>query len=91
MYIIFIITRVQENLVKKYQLIAKFFNEIDPKKSTYEFNSVGRISFKIWKKYTGRWDRLLESKKKEFKNMQVWWDMQEKLDPELEKYKSMDD
>ncbi|CDW80565.1 UNKNOWN [Stylonychia lemnae] len=80
-----------ENLAKKYQLVIKFYGEIDPNNSTYEFNSVGRISFKLWKKFSGRWDRLLNSKKKEFKNMQTWWDMQDQLDPELNKHKSMDD
>ncbi len=71
----------------KYELILDLFGEIDANKSSYEFNSVGRLSINLQKQTNpSRWKKLVSDQSPKFNNMHIWWDVHEKYEKELVKF-----
>ena len=72
----------------KYELNLPLDMAIDPedtKESFVENESVGRLYVSLKKhKENWKWERLVPAEASKPRNMQVWWDKQEKHDKELE-------
>jgi len=78
----------------KYELNLPLHFTIDPEKSYYEFNSVGRLYVNIAKKAKpNRWPFLLTSydEQKKYNNMHTWWEIYEKYQHDLSGYAKYDD
>ena len=69
---------------KSFFLTIETLEDLNPENCTWEYNSVGRVTFTLYKQETKSWPRLLKSKTKPG-NMHVWWDMKQKLEKEDEK------
>lgn len=68
------------------------FEQINVSASYFEFSSVGRLFVSLAKlEKPTRWERLLTNTSKPYKNMHVWWDMQQKYQKELSKHKKFED
>ncbi|CBZ51203.1 conserved hypothetical protein [Neospora caninum Liverpool] len=70
---------------KKYSLSLALFDEIIPEATRWSFASVGKVVVTLQKKKMGVWDRLTEDKAK-ISNMNVWWDMKEKVQRDLDDF-----
>lgn len=68
---------------KSFFLTIETLGELNPENCSWEYNSVGRVTFTMHKQETKLWPRLLKSKSKPG-NMHVWWDMKQKLEKEQE-------
>ena len=80
----------QDKRVLKYELNLEFYGDVNVEKSYYEFSSVGRIYVNLTKTYSPeRWERLLKQKEK-MPNMQMWWEMHEKYEQYLSRFKRFD-
>lgn len=69
---------------KSFFLTLNMFGMLDHDTCSWEYNSVGRVTFTL-PKSGPRWPRLLESNKAKPGNMHVWWDMKNRLDDEAER------
>lgn len=71
---------------KSFLLMLNLFDTIKPEMSSWEWGSVGRLTFNMVKNVSKPWIRLIKSKKKPG-NMHVWWDMKNKFEAEEKKAK----
>ncbi|KFG62804.1 CS domain-containing protein, partial [Toxoplasma gondii RUB] len=70
---------------KKYNLSLSLFDEIIPEATKWSFASVGKVVVTLQKRKAGVWDRLTEDKAK-VANMNVWWDMKERVQKDLDDF-----
>ncbi|PFH32027.1 CS domain-containing protein [Besnoitia besnoiti] len=70
---------------KKYSLSLGLFEDIVPEATKWSFASVGKVVVTLQKKKVGVWHRLTEDKAK-ISNMNVWWDMKEKVQKDLDDF-----
>ena len=66
---------------KSFFLTVETFKALNPENCTWDYNSVGRVTFTLFKNETQYWPRLLKAKSKPG-NMHVWWDMKQRLEKE---------
>lgn len=67
---------------KTFVLSLTLHDEVDPQSSSFELTSVGRATITLRKKTIGVWPRL--QAKEGAKKQHQWWQMQERLDKEIE-------
>ncbi len=73
----------------QYLLDFETFDTIDPSASTYSLASVGRLSINLEKKVEGVWSAPMKGKKSS--NMQVWWEMKERYQKEMQRLQPDDE
>lgn len=72
-------------LRKMYTLNLGFFQEVDPKRWSWQHQSAGRVSVEIRKKEPAKWPRLVDNKVKP-NNMATWDSMYQRWASELEDF-----
>ena len=78
----------------KYELRLDLYDTVSevPEDSYMDRSSVGRVFVTMTKiTYPSRWKRLLADNSVKPTNMQIWWDIFEKHEKDLDNFKSTDD
>jgi hypothetical protein len=71
----------------KFLLSLELFDEVDKPNSNWELSSVGRFQVTLRKKESPRyWDTLLKEGVTKPLNMQIWWEMRQKFEEEVQTY-----
>lgn len=75
------------HIKKEYQLSLDLYEAVDAENSEWSFGSVGKLSVTLKKATKSYWKRLTLQNKK-IANMQVWWELKERYETEMNKFLS---